>query len=221
MERSDNPAFASTGPHGHRGRMRGRLLAGAGALADYEILEMLLFLGIPRRDTKPQAKGLINQFGSFAGALGAPTDELGAMPPRVAEVFALVVDSAALLAKAERVERVVLADWDALDRYLSAPSARAGGFSALLLNNRNQLLAECRLPGEEPAEITRVLLRNALERHATAAFLVRNAGEGAASVTRADRALLAHVRPAAAALSVLVHDMVVLGAGEWLGVGGG
>src|SRR5271155_2322052 len=64
--------FTSTGPHGHRERMRGRLLEkGAAALADYEILEMLLFLGIARRDTKPLAKAMINRFGSLAAALGA------------------------------------------------------------------------------------------------------------------------------------------------------
>ena len=59
------PAFASIGPHGHRQRMRERLLArGPGGLADYEILEMLLFLGIRRGDTKPLAKAAINRFGA-------------------------------------------------------------------------------------------------------------------------------------------------------------
>lgn len=57
MEQTNPKPFTSTGPYGHRSRMRGRLLAGEFALADYEILEMLLFLGIPRKDTKPLAKG--------------------------------------------------------------------------------------------------------------------------------------------------------------------
>ena len=71
------PPFSSTGPHGHRRRMRERLLnAGAASLADYEILEMLLFLGIPRRDTKPLAKALINSFGSLAGVLTASCEDL-------------------------------------------------------------------------------------------------------------------------------------------------
>lgn len=221
MERTGSPAFASTGPQGHRARMRGRLLAGAGALADYEIVEMLLFLGIPRRDTKPQAKGLINRFGSLAGAITADAADLADMPPLVADVFALVVESAAALAKAERVERVTLADWDALDRFLSAPSPRGEGLSALLLNNRNQLLGECRLPGQDAAELANVLLRAALDRNVTAVFLLRNAPAEEPAVTRADRALLAHVRPKAAAVSVLVHDMVVLGRGEWIGIGRG
>jgi DNA repair protein RadC len=197
--------------------MRGRLLARPLALADYEILEMLLFLGIPRRDTKPQAKGLINRFGSLAGTVSAPAAVLrdAGVPGRVVEAFGVVVEAAAALAQAERVERVVLSDWDALDRFLDAPSRseRPPGLSALLLNNRNQLLGECRL---DEAGATRMLLRQALERHATAAILVRNLGEAAPAASKVDRALLQQVRDAAAPLAVVVHDMVVVGQGGWI-----
>jgi hypothetical protein len=62
----DAPPIESTGPQGHRGRMRTRLLSAPDALADYEVLEKLLFFGIPRRDTKPQARSLILQFSSLA-----------------------------------------------------------------------------------------------------------------------------------------------------------
>ncbi len=215
------PAFHSTGPHGHRARMRTRLAAAPAALADYEIIEMLLFLGIPRRDTKPAAKGLINRFGSLAATLTAPPGALAgaAMPPRIAEVFALVVGSATVLARAEQHERIALGDWEALDRFLTARSRRPAGLSALLLNNRNQLIAECPLPDDGPADATRALLRQALERHATAAFLLRNAPAATPALTRADQMLLAHARGAAAALSVLVHDMVVIGQDDWIGVG--
>src|ERR1700757_4155949 len=69
--------FPSTGPHGHRNRMREKLLTrGPDALADYELLEMLLFLAMPKGDTKPLAKALINRFGSFARVLAAPQQEL-------------------------------------------------------------------------------------------------------------------------------------------------
>ena len=221
LEQGTPPAFASTGPQGHRSRMRTRLLAAPGALADYEILEMLLFLGIPRRDTKPQAKGLINQFGSLAGALTAAADTLVAagMPPRAAAAFPVVIDAAAQLAKAERVERVLLNDWDALDSYLLRPRPRPEGFSVLLLNNRNHLLAEMRLDENDPPTITRSVLKHALSHHATALILLRTAPTAAA--TPLDHTLLAHVRTCAAELSVLVHDMVVLGNGRWVAVGAG
>lgn len=211
--------FVGTGPQGHRSRMRGRLLASASALADYEILEMLLFLGIERRDTKPQAKGLINRFGSLAGALTADRTALGAagLPSRAIEALELVSEAAQQLAQAERTERVMLNDWEALDHYLDAPSrsARPPGLGALLLNNRNQLLGECALDhADDPAAVTRALLRQALERHATAAILVRNRADDPAEPTEADDDLYRHVRRAAAAVSVTVHDLVVIGQGD-------
>ncbi len=204
--------------------MRTRLLAAAGALADYEILEMVLFLGIPRGDTKPRAKALINRFGSLAAALSAPRPALddAEVPMRAAEAFALVADAAKCLAQAERIERVVLSDWDALDRYLDAParSLRPPGSGALLLNNRNQLLGECRFDDpEDPARVTRQLLRHALDRYATAAILWRNGGATPPRVSAADTAMLSHVRRAAGAVSVAVHDMVVMGAGDSARVG--
>jgi DNA repair protein RadC len=75
-------------PHaGHRDRLRARFLeAGPAALADYELLELLLFRSIPRRDTKPLAKALIARFGSFGAVLGAErkrlSPELRAQPRR-------------------------------------------------------------------------------------------------------------------------------------------
>src|SRR3954470_9597633 len=66
-------------PHyrGHRERLRNRFReAGANALADYELLEMLLFRSIPLKDTKPIAKALIAKFGSFAEVLAAPRQRL-------------------------------------------------------------------------------------------------------------------------------------------------
>ena len=76
---SHGAPFATTGPQGHRGRMRARLLAhGPDGLADYEVLETLLFLSIPRRDTKPVAKDLLSRFGDLLRTLSAP-------PPSLAE----------------------------------------------------------------------------------------------------------------------------------------
>lgn len=213
--------FQSTGPAGHRSRMRDRLLAGPAALADYEILEMLLFLGIPRRDTKPQAKGLINRFGSLAATLTAGRGPLRAagLEQRAIEAFDLVAEAAAQLSRAESGERVMLGNWTALERYLNLPSRvhQPAAFGALLLNNRNQLLAEHRWqPDVDAATLGREMLRYALERHATAVILLRNQAEAQPVLTGADRALHARLEQAGAALSVLVHDLVVIGGGDWI-----
>ena len=59
--------------HGHRERLRGRFReAGAEAVSDYELLELVLFRAIPQRDVKPLAKDLIARFGSFAEVVAAP-----------------------------------------------------------------------------------------------------------------------------------------------------
>jgi DNA repair protein RadC len=213
--------FTSTGPHGHRSRMRGRLLTSEAALADYEILEMLLFLGIPRRDTKPLAKGLINQFGSLAGAIEADRRELTAagLPPRAIEALDMVVEAAGVLAQPEAIRRPVIADLRALERYLDVPerTAQPAGVSALLLNNRNQLLGEPAWDaGIAPDALAREMLQQALDQHATATILVRNLGPAAPVITAADRALHTEVQRAGTPLAVVVHDLVVMGRGDWL-----
>jgi DNA repair protein RadC len=213
--------FSSTGPHGHRSRMRGRLLASETALADYEILEMLLFLGIPRKDTKPLAKGLINQFGSLAAAIRADRGALAAagLPAPAVAALDMVVEAAGILAKPEAIRRKVIADLAALEQYLDVPerTSQPPGLSALLLNNRNQLLGEPSWAADvAAADLARELMRHALDQHATATILVRNLGPAPAKVSAADRALHTDVHRAGMKLSVVVHDLVVLGRGNWV-----
>ena len=221
MEQNGPKPFGSTGPYGHRGRMRGRLLAGEQALADYEILEMLLFLGIPRKDTKPLAKGLINDHGSLSGAIAADRGALAAsgLPAGVIEALDLVVEAAAELARPELIRRKVIGDLPSLERHLELDERTAGppGLSALLLNNRNQLLGEPDWPADiASAELARELIRQALDQHATATILIRNAGPVSPSIAAADRALHAEVQRAGGPLSVVVHDLVVVGKGDWV-----
>ena len=213
--------FSSTGPYGHRSRMRGRLLTSEIALADYEILEMLLFLGVPRKDTKPLAKGLINEFGSLAGAIRAERAALVAagLPETAYEPLAMVVEAAGILAKPEAIRRKVIADLTALEQHLDVPerTAQPPAISALLLNNRNQLLGEPSWdPGIAAADLSRELLRQALDQHATATILVRNVGPATPKIGAADRALHTELHRAGMKLSVAVHDLVVLGRGDWV-----
>ena len=218
---ADRKPFSSTGPYGHRSRMRGRLLASEAALADYEILEMLLFLGIPRKDTKPLAKGLINEFGSLAAAIEADRAALAAagLPDGAAVALDMVVEAAGILAKPEAIRRTVIADLAALERHLDVAerTAQPPGISALLLNNKNQLLAEPSWDADIAApDLARELLRQALDQHATATILVRNLGSAPAKIGAADRALYAELHRAGMKLAVVVHDLVVLGRGDWV-----
>src|SRR5580693_4791673 len=137
-----DPALAGT--DGHRSRMRARLLAaGPQALADHEMLEMVLFLALPRRDTKPLARLLLARFGSFAGAIAAPAVELctidGLAEAGVA-ALKLVQGAALRLALAEVINRPVVGNWDRLMAYLTATLARepVEQFRVLFLDTRNR-----------------------------------------------------------------------------------
>ena len=214
-DRRNVPIFASTGPAGHRGRMRERILAhGGDALADYEIVEMLLFLGIPRGDTKPLAKGLINRFGSLGAVLAATPEALAGagLDPRAVLAFRLVTAAAERLSRREAVERPWLNSLDAVEAYLR--QAAATGTRVLFLDNRNRLL------GDEPADLatagdhapTRAVLRRALSLHATALLVADCAGAPRPALARAAKRL----RAAAAMLSIVLHDRVAFGAGGLL-----
>ena len=149
--------FGSTGPQGHRGRMRARLLsAGPDSLADYELVEMLLFLGVPRRDTKPFAKGLINRFGDLLRTLSAEPEALAeaGLNADSVRVWGLVQEAGARLARAEAISRPLLNTPERLVEYVDPPRrlTRPAHLAALFLNNRNQLLAEEAWPADaEPA----------------------------------------------------------------------
>ncbi len=198
--------------------MRTRLLANPDALADYEILEMLLFLGIPRRDTKPFAKALINQFGSLAKVLTAPAAGLQAAGLGAASIVALtlVADATGCLAAAECIERPVLNNHERLIAYLdpAARCARPAHLAVLFLDNRNHLLAEQAWPGDVAAEVLPgQVARRALDLHATALLLVFCDPAGPAAHSTLDLARGRQIKAAAQVLSIVLHDSITIGRG--------
>ena len=218
-----DPALAGT--EGHRSRMRARLLAaGPEALADHEMLEMVLFLALPRRDTKPLARLLLTRFGSFAGSIAAPATELCTIDGLgEAGVAALkVVQAAALrLVRSEVIDRPVLANWDRLMAYLTASLARerVEQFRVLFLDTRNRLLAD-EAQGRGTVNHTpvypREVVKRALELHATALILVHNHPSGDPTPSAADLDMTREIRTAAETLSIALHDHVIIGNDRWL-----
>ena len=213
----------SVGNEGHRERMRHRLLtAGPDALADHEVLEMMLFLGQPRRDTKAVAKLLVARFGSFAGAISAPVADLRRVDGLgEAGIAALkTIRAAALrLVRAEVAEKPVLNNWDRLMDYLNAAMARerVEQFRILFLDVKNRLIAD-----EVQAEGTvnhtpvypREVVRRALELHATAIILAHNHPSGDPTPSRADIEMTSEIGVAARTMAVVLHDHVVVGNGR-------
>ena len=205
--------------------MRDKLLTrGPDALADYELLEMLLYFAMPKGDTKPLAKALINRFGSFAGVLAAPQQTLldtrGLGPHSVAAIK-LVQAAAIRMSRAEVMERPVLSNWDRLIDYLHAVMAREKieQFRVLFLDPKNRLIADeaqARGTVNHTPVYPREVVKRALELHATALILVHNHPSGDPTPSRADIEMTREIRQAAAILSITLHDHLIVGNGRFL-----
>ncbi len=220
----DGPTDAPRGAAGPRARMRARLLkAGPDSLNDQDLLEMVLFLALPRRDTKPMAKDLLFRFRSFAAAIAAPEADLARVPGLGAAGIAALktVQAAALrLVRAEVGERPVLGNWDVLMDYLQARLARekTEKFHVLFLDSRNRLLAD-----EEQSRGTvnhapvypREVAKRALELGATALILVHNHPSGDPKPSQDDIAMTRKIASVLSALSIVLHDHVIVGNGRW------
>ena len=209
---------------GHRARLRQRLVdGGPAALLDHELLEIVLFLALPRRDTKPIAHALMRRFGGLADAVAAPAAELDAVPGLGGSGVAALkaVEAAVLrLSKAAAAERPVLNTWDTLVDYLTAAPARdeAERFRVLFLDPRDRLLADEAqgrgAAGRTPPVRPREVVRRALEVGAAALILVHNRPEGDPAPSRADAGVTAEVEAAAGVFGIAVRDHLIVGRGR-------
>ena len=206
--------------HGHRDRLRTRFReGGADALADYELLELVLFRALPRRDVKPLAKNLLEKFGSFAEVVSAP-------PTRIAEVTGAgeavitelkIVEAAAhYLARGKVRARPVLSSWNAVLDYCrtSMAFAEKEHFRVLFLDKRNQLIAdEVQQTGtvDHTPVYPREVMKRALELSATAVVLVHNHPSGDPSPSRADIEMTKSIVEAARPFGIEVHDHLIVG----------
>ena len=176
----DGPGHA-----GHRQRLKERFLkGGADALPDYEMLELLLFQALPRRDTKRLAKALLNRFGSFPEVISAEPGalkEIDGIGDGAVVALKTVQAAAVRLAREEVMDRPVLGNWDKLLDYCRAAMAfeTTERFRVLFLNNRNALIAdEVQQKGtvDHTPVYPREVVKRALELGATAVIMVHNLG---------------------------------------------
>jgi DNA repair protein RadC len=209
-------------PHyiGHRDRLRARLLErGAESLADYELMELVLFTAIPRRDVKPLAKQLIDRFGSFADVIAASPERLKQFKWLKAKGIAelKIVEAAAVrLAKTRVVGKTALSSWNALLDYCAAAMARATEeeFRVLFLDRKNVLIQDKvmnRGTVDHAPVYPREIVKLALELSASALILVHNHPSGDPTPSRADIEMTREVVDAARALRIAVHDHIVIG----------
>lgn len=206
----------------HRKRLRARFMSGgAQAMPDYELLELVLFRAIPRQDVKPLANRLLARFGDFNGVISATPARLKqehGVGEAVIQELKIVEASAQRLSRARVMKRQVLTSWDALLDYCHTTMAHreTEQFRVLFLDRKNVLIAD-----EEQAQGTvdhvpvypREVVKRALELGASALILVHNHPSGDPSPSQEDIAMTARIRTAAAALDIVLHDHLVIGAG--------
>ena len=221
MSEPDGPGSKETPHfHGHRERLRARFReGGADALPDYELLELVLFNALPRRDVKPLAKALVARFGSFAEAVAAPEArlrEIKGVGDSVVTELRLVKAAAERLTRGAVIKRPVLSSWDAVLAYCRASMAFSDreNFRILFLDKKNALIAdELQQTGtvDHTPVYPREVVRRALELSATALILVHNHPSGDPTPSRADVAMTKTIADAAKPLGIIVHDHIIVG----------
>jgi DNA repair protein RadC len=207
---------------GHRGRLRDRFVsAGAGSLSDHELLELVLFAPLPRRDTKAIAKALLARFGSLDGVLGADVGDLISVAG-MGETTA--VHLKALHATTQRIGRdavmnkPILSSWSAVLSYCRTAMADLPReqFRVLYLDKKNRLIGDEVISDgtvDQTPVYPREVVRLALARHASSMILVHNHPSGDPTPSRADIELTREIMQAARALDISVHDHLIIARG--------
>ena len=205
---------------GHRRRLRERFLkSGPDAIADYELLELVLFQSRPRGDVKHIAKSLLERFGSFAETISAPAEDL--MKVRgVGESTAIALKSvraaAVRLMQHQVQERAVVSSWSQLIAYCRAAMgfSKREQFRVLFLDKKNRIIAD-EVQQEGTVDHTpvypREVVARALELGATALILVHNHPSGDTRPSKADIDMTGQIQRASSALGIVLHDHIIVG----------
>ena len=216
---SEKPAVTNHAA-GHRERLRARFRkAGVDGVQDYELLELVLFRAIPRRDVKPLAKELIATFGGFAQTLAAPIErltEIKGVSENVAQELKIVHAASIKLAQERVLKRPVISSWNDLLSYCRAAMAdeKTELFRILFLDKKNILIAdEVQQRGtvDHTPVYPREVVKRALELGASAIILVHNHPSGDPTPSRADIEMTKQIVNAAKALNIRVHDHLIIG----------
>ena len=220
MTRPEAPAKPAKPDHlRHRERLRRRFLnGGPEALADYELLELILFAAKPRGDTKPLAKALLAEFGDFTGVVAAEPDRLagvsGLGPAGIAALKAIEA-AAVRLTREQVIDRPVLTNWRQLVGYCRASmgAKKTEQFRILFLDRKNVLIAdELQQKGtvDHTPVYPREVVKRALALEASAIIMVHNHPSGDPTPSRADVEMTREVAAAAKAMNIALHDHIVI-----------
>lgn len=207
-------------PHhtGHRDRLRERFLNAPDSLPDYELLELLLFMAIPRKDVKPIAKKLIDRFKNLNGVLNASLNDLQGVEgiSHNSAVAIRAIRAAGLrLLKQDMMARPILSSWQRLVDYCEAAMAGESKehFRLLFLNKKNEVIAdEVQQTGtvDHTPAYPREIMKRALELGATALILVHNHPSGDPTPSDADVQMTKAIIAAAKPFDIVIHDHLIV-----------
>jgi DNA repair protein RadC len=204
---------------GHRDRVRARLLtAGPEALADYELLELLLFYSVERVDVKPLAKALLLEFGSLGAILAASREQLekhDKVGERTTVHFKAIREAARRLVKEAVVDRPVVSSWSQLLDYCRVAMAdeQTERFRILFLDRKNRIIRdEVQQTGtvDHTPLYPREVIKRTLELGASSLILVHNHPSGDPTPSPADVAMTRELSEIGAKLGITLYDHVVV-----------
>jgi DNA repair protein RadC len=206
---------------GHRERVRERFLkVGGDAFEDYELLEMLLHIVIPYKDTKPLARELLREFGSFSGVFSASQarlESIKGLGTKTVTSLKIIQATAARFARdGIDLEKPILSSWTQLIEYCTAQMAYDDieRFRVLFLDKKNRLKAdEVQQTGtvDHTPVYPREVIKRALELGATAVILVHNHPSGDPSPSSADVRMTREIADIGKSLGITLHDHIIVG----------
>ncbi|WP_342259808.1 RadC family protein [Candidatus Tisiphia endosymbiont of Metellina segmentata] len=212
-------------PHyiGHRQRLRQRIIVSAENLADYELLEMILFSVIPRKDVKPLAKELLTQFGSLANLINTDKEKLlniKGTNDNLYVNFVIIRELTNRMLKQKVINQNVISSWNVLIDYLKATmgSMKTEQFRILFLNKKNVLIADEILSQGTIDQATiypREIIKRALFNEAGAIILVHNHPSAVSKPSNTDIELTHKIVETCANMNISVHDHVIITANEY------
>ncbi|KAA9014330.1 RadC family protein [Sphingobium limneticum] len=206
---------------GHRARLRQKLADSSGeALHDHELIEYLLALAIPRRDTKPLAKALLREFGGIGGLMTADWTAIARVPgmgDTSVAAIKIVQATALRMLRNDVATRPVLASWQALLDYLRADMAYLSveRVRVLHLNSRNMLIRDDHMGDgsiDQAAIYVREVIKRAMDLGSAALILVHNHPSGDPSPSRQDIDITRQIVEAGKRLGIAVHDHIIMAA---------
>ena len=189
-------------------------------MPDYELLELLLMIALPRRDVKPLAKEMIKKFGSFAEVINAPLEELmsfSGVKENTATVLKIVRECSIRTSwqNLKSADAPIINNFDAMVDYCRSAMAyqTVEEFRIIFLNSKLHVIAEevqQRGTVDQVAIHPREVIKSAMMHGASAMILVHNHPSGIVTPSKADIEITKRIREAGEAVSIRLFDHLII-----------